>query len=122
MIDIRLANKAIAVPLLLIAAGLALTGCVAPPAPFTNQPYATQPYVQSNDTQAYQGQSYPSQPYPSQPYPTQTYQAQPSTYQPGYFASICLAGNYSCPVPANTPPGTTCACPGLGAPSYGQAR
>jgi hypothetical protein len=62
-----------------------------------------------------------TQPYPDAPqsYPSQQYQPQ---YQQQYFATFCAAGVYQCPVPANTPPGTSCACPGLGAPSYGVAR
>lgn len=129
----RHAEKALAIPLLLIAAALALTGCVAPPSAVVTQTYATQPYTQSVETQqtypnqayptqSYQTQGYPTQSYPTQGYPTQTYQTQTQTYQPGYFATICMAGNYTCPVPANTPPGTNCACPGIGAQSYGVAR
>lgn len=112
----RFAEKALAIPLLLIAAALALSGCVAPPSAVTPQTYATQPYMQSVEPQ----QTYPNQGYPTQPYQAQTYQT--PTYQPGYFATICMAGNYTCPVPGYTQPGTNCACPGIGAPSYGVAR
>jgi hypothetical protein len=141
MMNSRLVQKALAFPMLLIAAVLALTGCVAPPAQVTTQTYATQPYTQSVETQqtypsqgypnqgyqnqGYPTQGYPAQGYPSQGYPTQTYQTQTyqtPTYQPNYFATICMAGNYTCPVPGNTPPGTNCACPGIGAPSYGVAQ
>jgi hypothetical protein len=136
MMNSRHVEKALAIPLLLIAAVLALTGCVAPPSAVTTQTYAPQPYTQSVETQqtypsqgypapGYSSQTYPSQIYPNQSYPTQTYQTQTYQtpgYQPGYFATICMAGNYTCPVPANTPPGTNCACPGVGAPSYGVAR
>lgn len=146
MMNSRHAQKALALPLLLVAAVLALAGCVAPPGQVTSQTYTTQPYTQSVETQqtypaqgypgqgysapgysaqGYPGQGYPGQGYPGQGYPTQTYQSQTyqtPTYQPNYFATICTAGNYTCPVPSNTPPGTSCACPGIGAPSYGVAR
>ena len=130
----RIAEKALALPLLLVAALLALSGCVAPPPTvypsqsppgtinsqsYTTQPYANQPYT----SQPYSSQSttITTEPYQGGPqnYPSQQYQPQ---YQQQYFATYCAAGVYQCPVPGNTPPGTSCACPGLGAPSYGVAR
>lgn len=45
-----------------------------------------------------------------------------STPQQTAYATFCSAGAYQCPIPYGTAPGTECACPGLGAPSYGSAR
>ena len=39
----------------------------------------------------------------------------------GYVGTTCKAGFYICQVPPG-PVGTQCACPGLGAPSYGNIR
>lgn len=39
----------------------------------------------------------------------------------GYVGTTCGAGFYICQVPAATV-GSQCACPGLGAPSYGTVR
>ena len=39
----------------------------------------------------------------------------------GYAGTTCKAGFYICQVPAG-PVGSQCACPGLGAPSYGLIR
>jgi len=39
----------------------------------------------------------------------------------GYAGTTCKAGFYMCQVPAG-PIGSQCACPGLGAPSYGLIR
>ena len=39
----------------------------------------------------------------------------------GYVGTTCKAGFYICQVPPG-PIGTQCACPGLGAPSYGNIR
>ena len=39
-----------------------------------------------------------------------------------YVSNQCYAGAYLCTVAAGGAPGTPCACPGLGAPSYGQIR
>jgi hypothetical protein len=36
------------------------------------------------------------------------------------WGSFCYAGAYTCP--ASGPVGAQCACPGLGAPSYGAIR
>lgn len=33
--------------------------------------------------------------------------------------TTCYAGVYVCPMPAPGPLGSSCACPGLGAPSFG---
>jgi hypothetical protein len=38
------------------------------------------------------------------------------------YGSTCYAGFYACPVPAYTPVGNTCSCPGIGAPSFGTAH
>ena len=39
-----------------------------------------------------------------------------------YASSYCYAGFYQCALPAAQPAGSPCACPGLGAPSYGTVR
>lgn len=39
----------------------------------------------------------------------------------GYVGTTCKAGFYICQVPPS-PVGSPCACPGLGAPSYGTIR
>ena len=39
-----------------------------------------------------------------------------------YASSNCYAGFYQCALPAAQQAGTPCACPGLGAPSYGTVR
>jgi hypothetical protein len=36
------------------------------------------------------------------------------------YGSFCAAGSYSCPASGQV--GAPCACPGLGAPSYGTIR
>ena len=126
----RIAEKALALPLLLVAALLALAGCVPPPATvypsqsapgtINSQAYTTQPYTTQSTTVTTQPYTEAPQGYPSQQYqPQYQYQQQ---YQQQYFATFCSAGVYQCPVPGNTPPGTSCACPGLGAASYGVAR
>ncbi len=38
------------------------------------------------------------------------------------YGSICRAGFYSCAAPAQTQVGSSCSCPGIGAPSYGSVR
>lgn len=43
-------------------------------------------------------------------------QSQPA---PVVYGATCYAGVYVCPAPGYTPVGSTCSCPGLGAPSYG---
>ena len=47
-------------------------------------------------------------------------------YAPGagqaYAGVSCYAGFYQCALPAAQQVGTPCACPGLGAPSYGTVR
>lgn len=39
-----------------------------------------------------------------------------------YGSNQCYAGAYVCTVAVGGAPGAPCACPGLGAPSYGQLR
>ena len=39
-----------------------------------------------------------------------------------YASANCYAGFYQCVLPAAQQAGTPCACPGLGAPSYGVVR
>lgn len=50
--------------------------------------------------------------------------APPPPLLPGqvYLSQQCSAGFYQCVLPAGQQPGTPCACPGLGAPSYGVVR
>jgi len=38
------------------------------------------------------------------------------------YGSTCYAGFYTCPAPYASHVGTTCACSGIGAPSYGTVR
>ena len=38
---------------------------------------------------------------------------------PVAYGAICYAGPYQCALPASGPIGSSCTCPGLGAPSYG---
>lgn len=40
---------------------------------------------------------------------------------PGY-GYTCYAGAYVCRVPQQTPIGSECSCPGIGAPSFGRVR
>jgi hypothetical protein len=40
---------------------------------------------------------------------------------PGY-GGTCYAGAYTCAAAPNLPPGSQCACPGIGAPSYGTVQ
>lgn len=40
----------------------------------------------------------------------------------GYGSNQCYAGAYVCTLAISGAPGAPCACPGLGAPSYGQIR
>lgn len=83
-----------------LAAMLALSGCVAPTASIYADPAP------------------PSQVY-TQPYTPTPYTPQP--YAPA-FATFCSAGAYQCAIPQGTPVGTSCACSGIGAPSYGTAQ
>lgn len=39
-----------------------------------------------------------------------------------YASNNCYAGFYQCVLPTAQQAGTPCACPGLGAPSYGTVR
>ena len=93
------ALAALSIRIGLLGASLALSACIAPPAAV----YSEQPPVQSYSTQPFTQQSYPA----------------PAAQ---YFATFCAAGAYQCPVPQGTPVGTSCACSGIGAPSYGAAR
>lgn len=50
---------------------------------------------------------------------------QPAASSPGAASGYgynCYAGFYMCRLPAQYPVGSTCTCPGLGAPSYGTVR
>jgi hypothetical protein len=38
------------------------------------------------------------------------------------YGQTCYAGVYTCAAPPNTHVGTGCACPGIGAPSYGSVN
>ncbi len=38
------------------------------------------------------------------------------------YGATCRAGVYSCAAPAQTPVGSGCSCPGIGAPSYGAVQ
>ncbi len=42
--------------------------------------------------------------------------------EPVAYGYTCSAGVYTCTLPAQAPLGSPCACPGLGAPSYGNVR
>ena len=51
----------------------------------------------------------------------------PATYQPSYpgtpySGAQCYAGAYVCQLPTPGAIGSTCSCPGLGAPSFGTIR
>lgn len=50
--------------------------------------------------------------------------APPPPLPPGaiVLSQQCYAGFYQCVLPQPGQPGTPCACPGLGAPSYGVIR
>ncbi len=50
--------------------------------------------------------------------------APPPPLAPGqtYLSQQCAAGFYQCVLPVAGPAGSPCACPGLGAPSYGVIR
>ena len=50
--------------------------------------------------------------------------APPPPYAVGQVAisNQCAAGFYQCVLPASGPVGAPCACPGIGAPSYGSIR
>ncbi len=38
------------------------------------------------------------------------------------YGTYCAAGFYQCQLPQSGPLGSPCACPGIGAPSYGVIR
>jgi hypothetical protein len=68
---------------------------------------------------------------PYAPPPAPAPQAQQSTPAEGQskmseantpYGSTCYAGFYTCPAPYAAHVGTTCACAGIGAPSYGTVR
>jgi len=78
------------------------------------------------------GPAYPYPYYPYYPYYPPGYYAPPPPPAPApqaqnnaetgkavAYGTICHAGVYSCPAPYYTPIGKTCACPGIGALSYG---
>ncbi len=46
----------------------------------------------------------------------------PYTPAPPGYSGTCYAGVYTCAAPPNLPPGSQCACPGIGAPSYGTVQ
>lgn len=50
--------------------------------------------------------------------------APPVVVPPGsvVLSQQCSAGFYQCVLPTGQPAGSPCACPGLGAPSYGVVR
>ena len=54
--------------------------------------------------------------------PPPAYYPPPVSYAPRGLPSYgahCSAGAYQCWLPASVPVGSTCSCPGIGAPSYG---
>ncbi len=84
-------------PMLALGAVLALGGCYSNPDAIGPVPYApTHPVLGAEGT-AGAGQVV------------------------GYAGTTCKAGFYICQVPLG-PIGSECACPGLGAPSYGHIR
>jgi hypothetical protein len=46
-------------------------------------------------------------------------QLAPQNTQATAYGYTCYAGNYTCALPQSGPVGSTCSCPGIGAPSYG---
>lgn len=58
---------------------------------------------------------------PPQPYPPRA-ESVPPAPTPAAYGYMCYAGHYTCSMPEQTPVGTTCTCPGIGAPSYGTVR
>ena len=77
---------------------------------------------------------YPPAYYPPAYYPPAAYPYSPAQPQAQYgsqtttqaqatqtvaYGAMCYAGVYNCAAPARSPVGSTCSCPGLGAPSYG---
>jgi hypothetical protein len=55
------------------------------------------------------------------PPPAQTPAPKATDSKPVAYGSMCRAGIYSCAAAPYTPVGGTCACPAIGAPSYGTA-
>jgi hypothetical protein len=81
-----------------------------PPAYYPYAPYYYPPY--------YYGPPPAQTPVP----PAQTTPApqhQSSNSAPVAYGAICHAGFYTCAAAPQSPVGTGCACPGIGAPSYG---
>ncbi len=78
----------------------------------------------------YYGPGYypPPYAYPPPPAPAAGQSAPPATAQPQMsqantpYGSMCYAGVYTCAAPYAAHVGTTCACSGIGAPSYGTVR
>jgi hypothetical protein len=70
----------------------------------------------------------PAYPYPAGPQSVPAPQTQSQTTTTTQtntqvaYGSTCYAGVYVCPAPGSTAIGAGCACPGLGAPSYGVVR
>lgn len=92
---------------------------VAPPVAYAPPPppgyYPYYPY--------YPPYAYAPPPAPSavpQPTPQPAPQSQAQT--PVAYAAMCYAGVYTCAAAPGTPVGATCACDGIGAPSYGTAQ
>jgi hypothetical protein len=78
----------------------------------------------------YYGPGYYPPPYGYAP-PTAAGPAPPVTQQPAQpqmsqantpYGTMCYAGVYTCAAPYAAHVGTTCACAGIGAPSYGTVR
>ena len=82
----------------------------APPAYY---PPAAYPYTPAPAQGQYQPQAQAG---------SQTTTTQTQTSQSVAYGSMCYAGVYNCAAPANTPVGSTCSCPALGAPSYGSVQ
>lgn len=80
-------------PMLALGTVLALGGCYVAPGAIGPMPYAPVSPVIASDGQSVLG----------------------------YVGTTCSAGFYICQVPQG-PVGTQCACPGLGAPSFGSIR
>jgi len=92
---------------------------VVPYAPYYPPAYAYPP-----------GYYYPPYAYPAPPAASsapaqapQSSNSQPQMSQANTpYGSTCYAGFYTCPAPYASHVGTTCACSGIGAPSYGTVR
>jgi hypothetical protein len=62
----------------------------------------------------------PAATYPAGSYPAGSVST--PTTAPVAYGSFCSAGAYQCQLPGPTVVGSSCACPGIGAPSYGVVR